>query len=202
MKSFRNIAITITLAAMLSACAQVTLVKPGVTTVNDTLTLNTLEPWNKFPPKNGLEIWTVDGPGLQTLRFNTKIKAGENIARQEGSDSGPNAKYKDMPTFKKGMNALEVSEMFVASYQQLGLAGVAVSNLRNEAFAGRDGFYYEIDFTDKEGLDRRGVVHSTVVDDVMHAIIYSAPKLNYFNRDRQRVDRLIKSVRFLSAAGA
>jgi hypothetical protein len=36
----------------------------------------------------------------------------------------------------------------------------------------------------------------------MHAIIYSAPKLHYFNRDRQRVDRLIKSVRFLSAAGA
>jgi len=31
MKSFRNIAITITLAAMLSACAQITLVKPGVT---------------------------------------------------------------------------------------------------------------------------------------------------------------------------
>lgn len=56
MKSFRNIAITITLAAMLSACAQVTLVKPGVTTVNDTLTLNTLEPWNKFLPNNGLEI--------------------------------------------------------------------------------------------------------------------------------------------------
>jgi hypothetical protein len=202
MKSFRNIAITITLAAMLSACAQITLVKPGVTTVNDTLTLNNLEPWNKFPPNNGLEIWTLDGLGLQTLRFNTKIKAGENIARREGSDSGPNAKYKDMPTFKKGMNALEVSEMFVASYQQLGLAGVVASNLRNEAFAGRDGFYFEIDFTDKEGLDRRGVVHGTVVDVVMHAIIYSAPKLHYFNRDRQRVDRLIKSVRFLSAAGA
>lgn len=66
MKSFRNIAITITLAAMLSACAQITLVKPGVTTVNDTLTLNTLEPWNKFPPimawKSGLSTVPVSKP--------------------------------------------------------------------------------------------------------------------------------------------
>tara|TARA_R110002072_G_scaffold45105_10_gene125719 strand:+ start:3076 stop:3684 length:609 start_codon:yes stop_codon:yes gene_type:complete len=202
MKSFKNIAVTITLASVLAACAQITLVKPGTTTIGDTLSVETQIPWNKLPPNNGMETWTLDGTGLQALTFNTKIGAGENIARQSGADSGPAAKYKNMPVFRKGMNALEISELFVASYQQLGLAGVQVSGLRSEAFAGRNGFYFELDFTDKEGLERRSVVRGTVQGDVMHVITFSAPKLHYFDRDRQRVERIIESARFLSAAGA
>jgi len=202
MKNLRNIAITIILAATVAACAQITLVKPGGTTIHNTLTVQTLIPWNKIPPNNGIEIWTLDGTGLQALTFNTKIKEGENIARQTGSDNGPTAKYKNMPTFRKGMNALEVSELFVASYQQVGLVGVKVSALRSANFAGRNGFYFELDFADKEGLERRGIVHGTVQGDIMHVISYSAPKLHYFDRDRQRVERIIQSARFLSAAGA
>ena len=107
-----------------------------------------------------------------------------------------------MPTFRKGMNALEVSELFVASYQQVGLVGVKVSALRSANFADRNGFYFELDFADKEGLERRGIVHGTVQADIMHVISFSAPKLHYFDRDSQRVERIIKSARFLSAAGA
>lgn len=202
MNKIRNIVVVTSLAITLAACAQITLVKPGVSTVDDTLTVETLIAWNKLPPNNGLEIWTLDGTGLQALTFNTKIKEGENIARRTGTDDGPNAKYKNMPTFKKGMNALEISELFVASYQQLGLVGVQVSGLRNENFAGQDGFYFEIDFTDKEGLERRGLVQGAVRGDLMHVITYAAPKLHYFGRDRDRAERIIKSARFLSAAGA
>ena len=39
MKNLRNIAITIILTATVAACAQITLVKPGGTTIDDTLTV-------------------------------------------------------------------------------------------------------------------------------------------------------------------
>ena len=202
MKIFNNISLTIVLVAALSACAQVTLIKPGIVTIDDTLTVTAQNAWNKFPISDGMEIWTFDGPDLQALSFNTQIKEGENIFRQVSSVGQTTATFDNIPKFRKGMTPIEISEMYVASYQQIGLTGVKVTGIRSEEFAGRTGFYFELEYTDKEGLERQGIVHGTVQDGVMHLITYTAPKIHYFKRDRALADRIIKSARFLSPAGA
>jgi len=202
MKKIGNIGFIIAVSAMLAACAQVALLKPGNVEINNLFTVDTTVAWNKFTPTNGRERWTLDGIGLQVLVFNTKIEEGENLARQTGSDEGPNARFKNMPTFKKGMNALDISEMYIATYTQTGLSNVRASGIRKASFGGRDGFYFELDYADKEGLERRAIVQGTIQSGRLHLILYAAAKLHYFGRDIDRAMDIIKSVRFLPGAAA
>lgn len=202
MKNIKNIGLTIIISAMLAACAQVTLLKPGNVKINDVLTVDTSIDWNQLPPSNGLENWTLDGISLQVVVFNTDIEEGENLARKTGSDEGPNARFKNMPKFKSGMNALDISEMYVATFTQYGNSNVRASGIRKAKFGGRDGFYFELDYADKEGLERRAIVQGTTQTGRLNVIVYAAPKLHYFGRDLDRAKNIIKSVRFLPGAAA
>lgn len=202
MKNIRNIGLTVIVSLLLAACAQITLVKSGNVKIGDVLTVDTATDWNRFPPANGLESWTLDGLGLQALMFNTNIEEGENIARKTGSDEGANARFKNLPKFKKGMNALDISEMYVATFTQYGNSNVRASGIRKAAFGGRDGFYFELDYTDKEGLERRAIVQGTTQTGNLNVIVYAAAKLHYFDRDLDRAKNIIESVRFLPGATA
>jgi hypothetical protein len=202
MKNIRNVGIIIAVAAILAACAQITLLKPGNVVINDVFTVDTTINWNRLPPANGRESWTLDGVDLQIITFNTKVEVGENLVRKTGSDEGPDAKFKTMPKFKKGMNALDISEMYVATFAQFGNSYVRASATRKASFGGRDGFYFELDYVDKEGLERRAIVQGAIQADLLHAILYAAPKLHYFGRDLDRAKAIIRSVRFLPGAAA
>lgn len=202
MKTLKNTGLVLIASAMLAACAQVTLLKPGNIKIADVFTVQTVIDWNRLPPSNGLENWTLDGTNLQVLVFNTGIEEGENLARKTGSDEGPDARFKNMPKFKKGMNALDISEMYVATFTQYGHSNVRASGLRKSDFGGRDGFYFEMDYSDKEGLERRAIVQGSVANGRLNVIVYAAAKLHYFARDHERARNIIKSVQFLPGAAA
>ena len=102
-----------------------------------------------------------------------------------------------MPKFKKGMTAFDISEMVVATLAQSKASDIQVVSLTKAEFGNRDGFRFELRYKDAESLERKALVFGTAQNDRLHLILYQAPAMYYFDRDKARVEQIFKSVRFL-----
>ena len=180
----------------LTSCASISLVKPGTVEIENTYTVETNTAWNRMSGQVD-DLWTLDGPLVQAIYFYTGIEEGENIFQNPGSDNGPDAKYKNMPKFKKGMTAFDISEMVVATLAQSKASDIQVVSLTKAEFGNRDGFRFELRYKDAESLERKALVFGTAQNDRLHLILYQAPAIYYFDRDKARVEQIFKSVRFL-----
>lgn len=184
------------LSLLVAACSQVSEVKPGKNEVLGLFTVENSVAWNRISDSNS-ETWTLDGPFLQNLAFKTNISDGENIFREEGSEDGPNRKFRNMPKFRKGMTEPEIGEMIIASISQLGSANAKSLGMKPALFGGRNGFVIEIEFSEDDGLNKRMLVHGMSSGDKLHLVMFSAPALYYYDRDKPRVEKIVKSITFL-----
>lgn len=194
MKAVR-ISLSSAVLVLLAACSQVSLVPPGKTEIQGRFTVDNKTSWNRIA-EGSRESWTKDGPLLQTLAFQVDIEEGENIFQREGAEDGPGSKYLNMPTYRKGMTEPEIGEMILASISQFGATNARSLGLNPAAFGGRSGFRMEIDYTDTDGLDKRMLVFGHNAGDRMHLIVYTAPNLHFFERDRPHVEEIVKSLVF------
>ena len=188
-------------ALAVAACSQISLLKPGTHEIGGTYTVQSAGTWNRIELGNHVS-WTIDGPSLQTLVFYSNIGDGENIFRIEGSSDGPTAIYEKMPKFRTGMTAPEIGELLVATMAQIGDSGVTVVSLVPAKFGARDGFRQELRYQDKDGLKRRAIFLGVETGDKLHLILYAAPEVHYFERDRAQAEQIMRSVRFLPNASS
>ena len=98
------------------------------------------------------------------------------------------------------MTALDISEMVVATLAQNGNTGIEIAELTRAKFGHRNGFRFQLAFVDKHSLDRKSLVFGTADGDELHLIIFEAPALFYFDRDKERVERIFNNVRFKGSA--
>lgn len=197
MKTARLVLSTAALS-LLAACSQVSIVPPGKTEIQGKFTVENKTSWNRIT-QGSRESWTKDGPLLQTLAFQVDIEEGENIFQREGAEEGPARKYLNMPTYRKGMTEPEIGEMILASISQFGATNARSLGLNPAKFGERSGFRMEIDYTDTDGLDKRMLVFGHNANDRIHLIVYTAPNLHFFERDRPLVEEIVKSLAFKAA---
>jgi hypothetical protein len=184
------------LAFALSGCVQGFSLVPagGRAEINKAVTVEPGGQWNKFVQGNN-EIWTLDGPALQELRFIGAVADGEQIwPKPTAPLSTP---QRDLPDFRATMTPIEISELVVASLEQAGMGNVESKNLRPAKFGTQEGFRFDLAYAPESGLEWQGLAVATIRDKKLYLVLYRAPRIYYFERDRARVEQLISTIQFL-----
>ncbi len=181
----KRAATALALVLILTACAVYRLVEVRRVAIGDLYTVDPQIPWSSTSDGK-MEIWTVDGPSLQAIRFVKGLEDDEVLF--EGSDE------EKRPKFRKNMTPSEIMEFVVDSLTLVGAQKIEATNLRPEEFGNVQGFRFEMTFVSNEGLEEQGFVVGAVMNERLHLIIYTGTKAYYFPKYRDDVERIIRSI--------
>ena len=173
------------LALLLGACSTYTLQDPTRVKIGDFYYVDPQIPWSrgKF---GAIELWTVDGPILEAVRFFDPREDGESLfVAQSG---------RELPEFKKTMTAFDVKEYVVDSLSAAGLVAVQASNLRPWPFSALDGFRFDLSFIDENGLEYDAIAAAAVANEQLYLMIYSGTRMYYFPKYRGYFESILASV--------
>jgi len=198
----KRLSILLLLTALLQGCVTAyTIVKPERQTVGNVISVQPGMKWNKLEYSSyqgHLEVWTLDGPQLNTLVFFTGVPDGEPLftlrTRSPQQEEKP-------PVFRANMNPLEVQELLeatVARYFQTTLA--ESRSLQSETIAGGRGFRFETRLIGRDEVERVGIFVGTIRNKKLYGAWFQGARLNYFERYRAEVDQMIKSARLVGEA--
>ena len=191
MRPWRGALVAVALAA-LSACTSFSLVEPrGRVDVGDAFSVEPQIAWSRH--RSGeTEIWTVDGPFLQQLRFVKGLPDGDPLFKVRGRGMGA----KKLPKFRKDMTAIEVAELFEAALGRVGGQQITVENLRPERFGNVDGFRFEFRYLTTDGLAKEGFVLGAVKDGRLYMAGYWGTSIYYYPKHKEDAEKVIASIRF------
>ncbi|MEE8187602.1 MAG: hypothetical protein V3T80_00195 [Kiloniellales bacterium] len=187
----RHLLIAVLLLA-LSACAQYSLVEAKKQEIGGAYTVEAQIAWNKSS-EGKLEIWTVDGPSLNAVRFFKGLGDGDalfKIPRKTKEEA-------KLPTYRSGMTPNDVMDLVADSVARIGANDVQTRNLRPIDFGGNPGFRFEVTFYSSDGLELDGLVAGAIVEEKLHMIMYTGARLHYFPKYKEDVERLIGSVEMI-----
>ena len=188
----RRIATIAVLLITLAACAQYSLVKAKTQKIGGAYTVEAQIDWNKHA-EGKVEWWTVDGPGLEILRFFKGLDDGDALfVRPRGT-----AKEIKFPAYRAGMTANEVMEFVVESLGRAGAADLEARGLQPVRFGAVPGFRFELTFATGQGLEMSGLAAGAVIEDALHLILYTGARVHYFPKYRDDVERLLGSIEMI-----
>ncbi|MHC8510199.1 MAG: hypothetical protein ACYYKD_12580 [Rhodospirillales bacterium] len=184
--------IAFTALAALTACAAFKLVPPGDVETAADLTVTTDIAWSG-QSSGSIELWTLDGPGLQQLAF-VKAKSGDPFLEGGGRSSQP---------YQKNMTPLEMRDMLKGNLEsglESGLGSGEITNIKETAFkpgtfGAFKGYRLELDFAFKDGLNRKGVAVFFVHEDNAYLVLYFGAEQFYFGKGLGEFEKIIATLR-------
>jgi hypothetical protein len=192
----------IALALLLVAgCAPFVLVNPERQTVGGVISVAPGMKWNRMtmsPYRGNVEVWTLDGPALNTLLFLTGVPDGEPLFTR---DAGAAQQQEKPPVFRATMNPVEIQELLEATaarYFQTTLA--EGRNLKPIPIANGQGFRFETRLVGRDEVERAGVFVGTVRSGKLYGAWFQGAKLHYFERYLPEFDRLVASAQLVGEA--
>jgi len=139
------------------------------------------------------ELWTVDGPYLNSLWTISKIRPKEHVfLTSRERKSRPDGAF-----YRTGLRPDELKDLIADAFRGQGYANVETSGLRPASIAGASGIRFEIKQTNAIGLNYAGTVLAIEKDDKLTLIFWEAPVEHYYGRDIEAVNKLMDSVRFV-----
>jgi len=189
------------LLLLAAGCAQFTLVTPERQTVGGVISVAPGTKWNKIttPGVEGkVEVWTLDGPALNTLVFFTGVTDGEPLfTRRAAAASGE----EKPPVFRSKMNPVEIQELLEATAARYFRTTIAEGrNLKAEPIAGGRGFRYETSLLGRDEVERAGVFVGTIRHGKLYGARFQGAKLHYFERYLPEFERLVSSAELVGEA--
>ena len=106
----KSLIIAFLFCVFVGGCAHYSLVPPERRSVGEFYSVETRVSWSRAE-EGGIEVWTVDGPILQCLRFLT-LKDGEALIPSTKKDA-------KLPRFRSYMTPSEIMEFFAASLKEV-----------------------------------------------------------------------------------
>lgn len=181
--------------ALLTACASSggSLQKAGTAADVYGMAIRTDLNWSRIKlPRQ--ELWTIDGPGLNSLNIIPETKPGEHVFHlAKERKSRP-----DGPWFRTGMRPDELRDVILDAIREQGWADVDSSNFRPHAFSGTPGIRFDVRQTSPEGLRYQGTVGAFERNGRLTVLYWKAPEEYYYGRDVQAVNRLIDTIGFIT----
>jgi hypothetical protein len=175
------------LCLSLSACGGISLVDGGKpVSVGDGVQVDPQIRWTKLPVDSGT-LWTVDGMGLNELRFLFDVRPDRPLMRV------PRFSASDLPQYKKDMLPDDVMELTISTLTKGGYQQVRGTNLRPGTFGTAKGFRFDLDFV-ADGLIMKGTAMARQHAGHLDLILFVAPTEYYFGRDTALVEKLFASV--------
>ena len=186
------------LVMLLAACAHYTLLEPQPQMIDEAFHVEPQIQWSRTVSGH-IELWTVDGPTLQAVRFYKGLQDGENLFRYTGSEDDT------LPVYRTPMTANDIMEFYVDSLIAAKRLGLRVTNwtgsrfetegLRPVYFEGQPGFRFEVRFLAANGLEYEGFVVGTQIDQRLYLIVYSGAREFYYPRYKDAAEKLVASIR-------
>jgi hypothetical protein len=183
------------LAFELAGCAVVPKmekVESGQQNVGARLELPLDGAWNHFQSAQiaPARVWTMEGLPVDELRVFAGVKSGEAI------DAGaPEIAGTKKIQFRAGMHADEIVAMFEGLYTKGG-STFQLDKLEPWSFGGEKGFRFEFTFTRKvDGVVNLGVGYGAVSKGELYALLYFAPRLGFFPRNKDKVEEIARGAR-------
>ena len=173
-------------ALLLSSCAYYTLVETQRQKMSEVYSVDPQINWSRSK-ESTVEVWTVDGPFLQAVRFFDGVADGDGLFRT----TDPTKKF---PVFHADMKATEIQEMVVDTIANMGAGNVQASNLRPFKFGALPGFRFEVEFLSDEGLELEGLVAGATHKQRLYLIVYSGTRAHYFGKHKDDVERMLSSI--------
>ena len=187
----------IALALLVGACTQYALVQPQRVTVKDALVVEPDIAWNKvnqqdITGRSSTEIWTADGPLLNTLTFFAGIEDGKPLFVQTAEQE----KQDKLPEFRKTMSSTDIMELVESTYAKITQSSLTKTReLRPDKFAGKDGFRFEMTYVGKDEVDREATAIGMVHEGRLYMIVYQGTRLYHHGLRRQQAERIIQTAR-------
>jgi len=173
------------LLLLLYGCATYSLVEAKRTTIGDLYTVDPQISWSSVS-QGKIELWTVDGPSLQAIRFVKGLEDGEYLFKGKEEEKAPK--------FNRRMSPSEIVEFVVDNLTAVGAQDVKAANLRPEKFGNHQGFRFQLTFASKEGLEEEGFVVGAVVKERLLLIMYTGVKAHYYPKHKEHVERIVQSI--------
>lgn len=187
----------IALALLIGACTQYALVQPQRVTVKDALIVEPDIAWNKvnqqdISGRSNTEIWTADGPLLNTLTFFAGIEDGKPLFVQTAEQE----KRDKLPVFRSSMTSTDIMELVESTYAKASQSSLTKTReLRPEKFAGKDGFRFDMTYVGKDEVDREATAVGMVHEGRLYMIVYQGTRLYHHGLRRAQAERIIQTAR-------
>jgi hypothetical protein len=193
----------------IGGCTQYTAVPAERRAIGSLYSVKSNVAWSQAD-EGGMQLWTIDGPLLEALRFVT-LNDGDTLFQTSDKEA-------KLPRFRAHMTPNEVVEFFVASLKSvsggvdthqlskgmvqpaqiragsINAASIDVKNLRPADFGKVPGFRFDFSFLSKEGLERRGTAFGSIHAGKLLLMVYTGTKEYYFDKHKQDVETIFSSV--------
>lgn len=183
-------AICVLAALILGACASVDKIEKGNRMLGERLQVDIDGPWNhlNLPNSGPAQIWTMEGITVDELLLYSGLKDGELIHNRSQNASNEKSFH-----FKSTMKPDEIVSLWEGALTRDG-SRFKLLKLEPVQFAGEPGFRFEYELVRKlDNVQMRGLGYGTVSKGELFALLYTAPRLTFFARHRDRVEQMAKS---------
>lgn len=177
-------ALVVLAACALAGCTQFTLAKAERQPVG-AYSVHPRIAWNKMSDSHA-ELWTLDGPSLQAVRFYQPLQPGDQLIR--------GVKQERMPKWRTGMTPNEIMEFVAESLVIAGANGVETANLAPANLGSAQGLRFDVSYITVDGATMRGFVVAAPVKDALALVIYTGHEEHYFERTKPEAEALIQSI--------
>ena len=178
------------------------LVQPERQTVGGVISVQPAMKWNKVTItdyRGNVEVWTLDGPVLNTLVFFTGVRDGEPLFTRAQRPGQPAPEKPAV--FRATMNPVEVQELLEATVARYFQTTIAEGhNLKAVPMANGQGFRFETRLIGRDEVERDGVFVGTIRAGKLYGAWFQGAKLHYFSRYLPEFDRLLASAELVGDA--
>jgi len=186
------------LALLLGACAApYALVQPGRQIVAGALSVQPGIAWNRInaPPWEGkVEVWSLDGPALDSLTFIVGTGDGEPLLWRKLRTGGA----APLPAFRRDMTGIEIAELFTATLARNHLTPIVeVTSVAPAQLGAAPGFRFEIRYVGRDEVERAGTAVGTVRAGRLHLLWFEGARSDHYRRHLAEFERIVASVRFI-----
>lgn len=164
----------------------------AVQVADSKLTVTPARDWNRLSGKIGknTETWTLDGGQLNDLTFFGGIEPGRPLVKERSKKHAP------LPKFTASTLLIEVPELLEGTYRTYKeLAAFTVTSATPSTFLGREAVEFTYEFTDRDGLTRKGEAKAAIIDKKLFMVTFDAPRLHYYDRARDDYRAIVASAK-------
>jgi hypothetical protein len=177
--------------ALLAGCAAYKAIDPVMAVnVGDDITVEPQVQWaNALYQANTVRLWTIDGFGLDELRFYMGVKQGDPLFQI------PGVQRREMGAYNTTMLPDDVMELVSSTLGKAGYQQIRTEGLRPVPFGTITGFRFDLGFTTSDGLLMKGDALFAQRRGKLDLILFMAPSEYYYDRYAPIVERIFGSVR-------
>jgi len=177
------------LCLVLGACATYTAVDPKKPATIGSITVDPQVAWSTSSSGLTGTVWTIDGLGLDSLRFLTGISPGNPMM------TVPGMQKKDMIPYSATMLPNDVMDLVTGTLVKIGYQQVRADALRPVPFGSAPGFRFDLSLTTKDGLLMKGTALTAQREGKLDVILFVAPAEYYYEHHMPTVERIFTSIK-------